>query len=342
MVPWGYRRRNFLEPLTLNGQDMGRFKFYIFSTSSLRFVEARWAKTKLAAATLVVAGVLSATVFEANQSAGDVLGLGVGRGQYLTAENKILRAQLEGLTGRLQSLEDQLLALNSRDNELRLTVNLSPIDKDVRQVGVGGKDERVDFGVDPTVNALLQSLSSMVGRAERELELQAQSYKEVVAAYESNQDKFARIPAIKPMRGYYDVNSFGMRLHPVLRIMKPHEGLDIAADVGNAVYATGDGVIQFSGRTGGGYGIAVEVKHGYGYTSFYAHLSKVLVREGQRVKRGDLLALSGRTGLVSGPHLHYEVRLNGMRQNPIDYFFDDVDARRFQELLAESGARPTR
>ena len=321
---------------------MAKLKFYIFSPTSLRFVEARWAKTKLATATLIAAGIFSATVFEFNQSAGDVLDLGVGRGQYLTAENKILRTQLESLTSRLQRLEHELFALNDRDNELRLTVNLSTIDTDVRRVGVGGKDERVDFGVDPGVNNLLESLTAMVGKAEREIELQSRSYKEVVAAYESNQDKFSRIPAIKPARGYYDVNSFGMRLHPVLRIMKPHEGLDIALDVGNAVYATGDGVVQYSGRTGGGYGIAVELKHGYGYTSFYAHLSKILVREGQRVKRGDLIALSERTGLVSGPHLHYEVRLSGMRQNPIDYFFDDVDARRFQEYLAESGARPAR
>ena len=321
---------------------MKKNQFYTFSDSSLKFVEVRWAKTKIATATLVIAGTLSAVLFEVNQSAGDVLGLGVGRGQYLTAENKILRTQLEGLTGRLESLEDQLLTLNERDNQLRLTVNLSPIDQDVRRVGVGGKDERIDFGVSSDINGMLQSLTTLVGKAEREIALQGQSYKEVVAAYETNQDKFSRIPAIKPMRGYYDLHSFGIRLHPVLRIMKPHEGLDIAADVGNPVYSTGDGVVQFAGRTGGGYGIAVEIKHGYGYTSFYSHLSKIIVRDGQRVKRGDLIALSGRTGLVSGPHLHYEVRLNGLRQNPVDYFFDGIEAQKYQELLAESGVGPSR
>lgn len=321
---------------------MKKLRFYTFSDSSLSFVEVRWALTKIASATLAIAAVVSAVLFEANQAAGDVLGLGVGRGQYLTAENKILRTQLSLISGRLEKLEGQLLALNERDNELRLTVNLSPIDQDVRQVGVGGKEERIDFGVSSDINGMLQSLTTLVGKAEREIDLQSQSYKEVVAAYETNQDKFSRIPAIKPMRGYYDLHSFGIRLHPVLRIMKPHEGLDIAADVGNAVYATGDGVVQFAGRTGGGYGIAVEIKHGYGYTSFYSHLSKIIVRDGQRVKRGDLIALSGRTGLVSGPHLHYEVRMNGLRQNPVDYFFDGIEAQKYQELLAESGGGPSR
>jgi murein DD-endopeptidase MepM/ murein hydrolase activator NlpD len=185
--------------------------------------------------------------------------------------------------------------------------------------------------VSSDVNQLLADLTSMASRAERELQLQAKSYEEVVERYEANKAKFSHLPAIKPMVGYYSIHGFGTRLHPVLRIIKPHEGLDIANDVGTPVYASGDGVVEYSGRTQGGYGILVEVSHGFGYTTAYAHLSKVLVKEGQRVKRGDLIALSGRTGLVSGPHLHYEVRLNGIRQNPIDFFFDDVNYQQYRD-----------
>lgn len=313
---------------------MKKNTLYYFSGNSLKFVEARWMRTKLAIRTIVIAVVLGGLVFEVNQMTGDVLGLGIGRGRYLSAENRQLRNQLSVLSTRLAGLESELSSLNNRDNELRLMVDLNQIDDDVRQVGVGGSEERAEYGVSQEMNALLSDLYEKMGRAERELQLQSRSYQDVVERYETNKVRFSHLPAIKPMQGYYDVNSFGIRMHPVLRIMKPHEGLDISNDVGTPVYATGDGVVRFAGRTGGGYGIAVEIDHGYGYKSFYAHLSKVHVREGARVKRGDLIGKSGRTGLVSGPHLHYEVRLNGVRQNPLDYFFDDVSVQEYTAQIA--------
>jgi murein DD-endopeptidase MepM/ murein hydrolase activator NlpD len=310
---------------------MGKLKLYYFSTDTLNFVEARWAKAKLAGITLLIASVVGLTVFEGNQYLDDALGLGVGRASVLAAENAILRAQLDLLGGKLDGLERQLANLNERGNEIRTLVDMPKIDEDTRKAGIGGTDERREFGVSTDVNQLLVDLSSMASRAERELQLQAQSYEEVVERYEANKAKFSHLPAIKPMVGYYSIHGFGTRLHPVLRIIKPHEGLDIANDVGTPVYASGDGVVEYAGRTQGGYGILAEVSHGFGYTTAYAHLSKVLVKEGQRVKRGDLIALSGRTGLVSGPHLHYEVRLNGIRQNPIDFFFDDVNYQQYRD-----------
>jgi len=310
---------------------MGKLKLYYFSGDTLSFVEARWAKTKLAGVTLLIAGVIGMTVFEGNQYLGDALGLGLGRASVLAAENAVLRAQMDLLAGKLNGLERQLAILNDRGNEIRTLVDMPKIDEDTRKAGIGGTDNRREYGVSADVNQLLVDLNSLAGRAERELQLQAQSYEEVVERYEANKMRFTHLPAIKPMDGYYSIHGFGTRLHPVLRIIKPHEGLDIANDAGTSVFATGDGVVEYAGRTQGGYGILVELSHGFGYTTAFAHLSKVLVKEGQRVKRGDLIALSGRTGLVSGPHLHYEVRLNGIRQNPIDYFFDDVNYQQFQE-----------
>jgi murein DD-endopeptidase MepM/ murein hydrolase activator NlpD len=102
------------------------------------------------------------------------------------------------------------------------------------------------------------------------------------------------------------------------------------------VYATADGVVRFAGRTDGGYGTIVEITHGYGYTTLYAHLSKVLVRSGKTVHRGDVIAQSGRSGLVTGPHLHYEVRYNGVMQNPSDYFFNDIEASQYRTMLAKT------
>lgn len=310
---------------------MGKLKLYYYSTETLKFVEARWVKARLALGTLTVIAILGVAVFEGNQYFNDALGFGLGRASVLAAENAVLRAQMSALEQKLGGLEQQLEALNERGNEIRMLVDMPKIDEDTRQVGVGGAEERIEYGVSSDVNQMLVRLNTMAARADRELLLQERSYEEVVAKFEENKLRFAHLPAIKPMEGYYSVHGFGPRLHPILRIIKAHEGLDIANDVGTPVYATGDGVVEYAGRTGGGYGIMVELAHGYGYTTVYAHLSKVMVKEGQKVKRGDLLALSGRTGLVSGPHLHYEVRLNGIRQNPIDYFFDDVDYHRYRD-----------
>jgi murein DD-endopeptidase MepM/ murein hydrolase activator NlpD len=115
-----------------------------------------------------------------------------------------------------------------------------------------------------------------------------------------------------------------------------HEGLDIMNEDGAPVYAPGDATVRFAGRTASGYGRVVELEHGYGYTTLFAHLSEVSAREGRRVKRGELIGRVGRSGLVSGPHLHYEVRLHGRKMNPVDYFFDDVDAARYRTQLASA------
>ena len=305
-------------------------KFYNYSNETLRFVEARWARTKLVALSLAIGSVLVTGVIEVNQYMDDVLGLGFGRASVLATENSILRAQLRLLTSRVATLDHQLADLNNQGNELRMLVDLPKIDEDTRRAGVGGTDNRVDYGTSIETNQLLRNLQTMSERAERELQLQSRSYQDVVKRYEDNKVRFAHLPAVKPMEGYYSANGFGLRLHPVLRIIRPHEGVDIANDVSTQVYASADGVVEYAGHTRGGLGILVELNHGYGYSTAYAHLSKVLVREGQKVKRGDLIARSGRTGLVSGPHLHYEVRFNGIRQNPIDYFFDDVNYQEYK------------
>lgn len=340
-----YFRTDFLEPhVTFHGEkctlkkkhlfsgNHSQMKFYYYSSETLKFVEAKWAKTKLAVASLAIGTVLVLGVIEINQYYDDVLGLDFGRASVLASENSILREQLSLLSTKLSTLEQQLSGVNERGNEIRMLVDLPKIDEDTRRAGTGGTDDRVDYGTSADVNQFLRDLHSVAERAGRELQLQSHSYEEILQRYENNKVRFAHLPAVKPMDGYYATNGFGSRLHPVLRIIKPHEGLDIANDVGTPVFATADGVVEFGGHTGGGYGNLVEINHGYGYTTAYAHLSKVLVREGQKVKRGDLIARSGRTGLVTGPHLHYEVRFNGIRQNPIDYFFDDVNYQEYKDL----------
>ena len=312
-------------------------KFYVFSHGSLDLKEVRHFKSKVIGFGAFAALGIMAALLALNHAGGDVLGLGIDRMSMLTAENRILKDQVRLLGDKIAVVQKALEKLSDRGNELRTAVDLNRIDDDTRAAAIGG-------AVPPAVNAFLSGeardvlagSSSLLDKLEREVKLQQASYEEITRRMEYNKGLFAHIPAIKPMAGPYSLNSFGMRIHPVLHVYKMHEGIDIVSDVGSNVYAAGDGVVHFAGRTASGYGMVVEVNHGYGYSSLYAHLSRTLVREGQAVRRGELIAKSGRSGLVSGPHLHYEVRYLGRKQNPVDYFFDDVDAARYRSQLVSA------
>jgi murein DD-endopeptidase MepM/ murein hydrolase activator NlpD len=312
-------------------------KFFTFSTSRLEYVEIKLFRTRLVLSGMLLAALTVAALFLINHFSNDVLNLGYDRMSLLSAENQILKEQIAALTTRMAEIQRGVETLAERDNEVRLMVDLKTIDSDTREAATGGSQEvPASALLSGEAGRIMENSGRLIDRLEREVKLQMTSYDEINRRYDYTQKLFAHIPAIKPMHGYYSINGFGMRIHPVLRVYRMHEGVDIITDVGANVYATGDGVVQYAGRTQGGYGAVIEIDHGYGYSSLYAHLSRVLVRPGQAVKRGELIAKSGRSGLVSGPHLHYEVRLNGRKQNPVDYFFDDVDAARYRTQLASA------
>ncbi len=314
-------------------------RFFVFSNISLDFKEIRFFKVKVLGAGLLLGVFLLAVIFVANLLAGDVLGIGYGQLSMLTAENRILKDQVRDLGKKFQAVQETLENLSDRGDELRLMVDLRRIDEDTRTAAIGGASHAAaNPFLTGEASKILSESRNLIDRLSREVKLQVQSYEEIHSRLEENKDFFGRLPAIKPMVGPYTVGGFGMRLHPVLHVWRMHYGLDIINDVGTPVYAAGDGVVRVAGRTQGGLGVLVEITHGYGYASLYAHLSQVLVSPGQRVQRGDLIAKCGRTGLVSGPHLHYEVRRNGVSQNPVDFFFDDIDAARYRAMLAQASA----
>jgi len=313
-------------------------RFFVFSNTSLDLLEIRFFKTKLVGSGVVLGVLVIGVILLLNFLASDLLGLGYDRISLLNTENRILKDQIRELSQKMSSAERVLGNLADRGNELRLVADLKKIDDDTRTAAIGGAAMPVAANAFLTGEAseVLTAAQAMIERLTREVKLQQTSYDEIARRMEQNKTFFSHLPAIKPMNGSYSLNGFGMRVHPVLRVYRMHDGIDIINDVGTNVYAAGDGVVRFAGRTQGGYGVVVEVDHGYGYSSLYAHLSQVLVKSGRTVKRGELIARCGRTGLVSGPHLHYEIRHNGAKQNPVDYFFDDVDASRYRMLLASA------
>ena len=145
---------------------------------------------------------------------------------------------------------------------------------------------------------------------------------------------FSSIPNIKPVEGSIS-SDFGMRLHPIYNVPFFHSGIDFSASQGSRVQSTGDGIVTYSGYEKG-YGQKITINHGYGYITIYAHLSKSLVRQGQKIKRGDIIALSGNTGISTGPHLHYEVHKDNVIVNPCAYFFDKAHPDKFITIQKSS------
>ncbi len=253
----------------------------------------------------------------------------------LIKENDILKKEIKTLHANLLEVTTTMDKLAKQDNELRLAVNLPTIDDDTRNLGIGGTEIPKTLGINSQdVSEVLSSSKQMLDKIEREIEFQKTSYQNIYKKSEENKVYFASLPAIKPMNGTFSYHGYGMRVHPILGVWKKHEGIDIHGETGRPVYATGDGTVEAAGRSGSGYGIVIKINHGFGYKTIYGHLSKVAVQPGRKVKRGDLIAYCGSTGLSTAPHLHYEVEYNGKKMNPVEYFVDDVDYRKIREQLA--------
>jgi murein DD-endopeptidase MepM/ murein hydrolase activator NlpD len=308
---------------------------FYFTDKRLQIREIKWFRTKVFSFVVSTVTIGLLLILSINYIFNNFIGIGTSKTKDLMKENQQLQQQLVKMEQKMNELQSTVSQISNQGDQLRLMVDLPSLDIETRSAGTGGAliESEFDIASDNT-SLLLQSAHEMMNRLQGEVNVQKQSYEQVVQQSEFNKSYFASIPAIKPMLGFYSRQEFGIRIHPVLGIRRPHEGIDIVNDVGTLVSATGDGAVQMAGHSGGGFGNVVVINHGFGYQTVYAHLSKILVREGQRVKRGDPIAKSGKSGLVSGPHLHYEVRRNGVCQNPMDYFFDDVTVQEYRKQIA--------
>lgn len=244
---------------------------------------------------------------------------------FVKNEKEMLKKKLREVTVKYNTLGEKLDSIVSLNGSLRAAANLPPVSEEERLLGTGGSSKQNFFDVIKYKNNgdLIKTLE-LVDEIERKVNFELSNYKNIKKSFDRNQALFAAIPAIKPCSGELSMNGFGMRFHPILRHTRMHNGIDIVTDIGTDVYASGDGVVEFVG-TRGGYGLAVEINHGFGYKSLYAHLSAAKVNVGDKVTRSSLIALTGNSGLSSGPHLHYEVTYYGELQDPEQYFFSDVD-----------------
>jgi len=236
----------------------------------------------------------------------------------LERENETLRGQLASLKGKVAGLEYDMADHAKFEEKVRVLADLEPVDNDVWEVGVGGPEVPAPADIDPSLSGTLTSLNTDVDRLLRQIRLQRHSFDEILARLRSKSGELQTVPSIRPVDSGYISSTFGRRRDPFTGRISMHEGLDFSTRKGSRVYATADGVVQFAGFDSG-YGYTVEIDHGNGIVTRYCHNSKLIVAKGDRVKRGDVIAYVGSTGRSSGPHLHYEVRVNGQLVDPVQY-----------------------
>lgn len=254
----------------------------------------------------------------------------------LRRENNELKKNLKDLEKRYANLEQVTRDIQLRDDKVYRTIFESDPLPLVERYPFLAEDNSYEDIKDPDAISLLNSIKTRADRLCIGLAAQSRSFDTITTMVEKKNEMLRSIPAIRPLPNMFEISSgFGRRYHPILKVLRQHTGIDIAAAKGTPVYATADGVVT-SANPGSGYGNVIVINHGYSYQTLYAHLSKKAVKPGERVTRGQVIGYVGSTGLSSGPHLHYEVIKGGSRVNPVHYFFNDITPEEYDAILKSS------
>ena len=233
---------------------------------------------------------------------------------------------LQILKERLNEIDENVNQIEEKDLAIRSYAGMPELDQEIRKLGIGGRSiesAKVFDNFAPVINKELATLELDVEKLSREVNLELNSYSSIYEKVQEDIRRIAMIPSIRPVEEGYLNSTFGYRNDPIDNVKRFHQGQDITVKTGTPIYAPADGIVKRA-YYAGGFGNHIKLQHGAGYTTLYAHLSKIKVKHGQKVKRGDIIGLTGNTGRSTAPHLHYEIHHNGKPQNPLDYFFSDA------------------
>lgn len=257
-------------------------------------------------------------------------------------ENKIMRNQLQEMEGELELYSSVLGNIQLRDASAhRVVFGMEPIDEAIWEGGRGGHDKYEDLRALPMSGERIAGLREKMDRFRHQLDVQSRSLDSIMIMAEQKEEMLASIPSIKPIRRdlyarkIENLSGFGYRLHPIHKVQKMHYGIDFNCKEGTPIQATGKGkVIRASYHKE--FGNHVVIDHGFGFESTYAHMSEMMVKRGDEVERGVEIGLVGSTGSSTGDHLHYEIRKNGVRVDPIQYCYDGLTTEEYAALVEAS------
>ncbi len=254
----------------------------------------------------------------------------------LIRENKQYALQFELLDEKVHQLNRVLADLEERDDNIYRTIfETEPIPKEKRLAGIGGSNRYEDLQGYNNAGTIIET-SKKIDALGRRLYIQSKSYDDLYKLARSKEEMLASIPAIQPISNKdltRIASGFGFRIHPVYKTWRMHTGIDFTAPTGTPIYATGDGKVINPQSGFSGYGKTIVIDHGFGYQTLYAHCSKIIVKAGQKVKRGQIIGYVGNTGISTGPHVHYEVLKNGEPVNPVNFFYQDLSPEEYEKVI---------
>lgn len=298
--------------------------YFSFGGSDVREISLNWKKIILISSTVFTILIFLVSV---------VVGLTTDffhnwQISHLSKANTQLTNLLDDMTRRVSILESQVQNLEKEDNDLRIFVDLPQIDSDVRKLGIGGQSLAAYGNIaaipeDSRTEAL--HIKNLLDNLEQRIQIASESRNEIIDKYSQDLKQIKHTPSICPVVNGRYTDRFGYRLDPLLDKVRPHHGLDIAAARGTPIHSSADGVVTLvveKYRPNYGYGKLVEIDHGYGVKTRYAHLNAILVKENQKVTRHTIIGHVGDTGRSTGPHVHYEVLVEGKPVNPEHYILD--------------------
>ena len=258
-----------------------------------------------------------------------VMSIGFGISQLgngssaIRRENQLLVDELSEIRSRLDVLQDTISTMGDREDRLRLLAGLPSVDSSVRAGGIGGSGlpelgQNKVYQSNPTVGRLAFGARVDIDGLIRRANILAASFSEINDTLARNNERMANTPSIMPTAGWLTSHFSRKRLHPILHIARAHEGIDVAAPMGSPIVAPAAGVVSRVARETG-YGLVVEVNHGNGIVTKYAHCSRIVVKQGEKVTRGQVIANVGTSGLSTAPHLHYEIHRDGKVVDPLTF-----------------------
>ena len=304
--------------------DMARGKQYVFNKETLSYeVKKRSGLMGLVKTFLLIGGSVCLAVFYLWIYT-SVLGNELPKTVLLKKENARWHSKLDMMNAQLKSYDSELLTLQLRDNDIyRSIFGMNEIPSDVRDAGFGGVNRYAHYN-DLDSRGILRGVAQRLDVLAKKSYVQSVSFDEISELSKRAGEMAACVPAIPPMNPdpetYRVSSSFGYRRDPFTKRTQKHNGVDFAMKSGTPLYVTGDGVVESVKFQRFGYGHHVVINHGFGYKTKYAHMGKITVAEGMKLKRGECIGVSGNTGKSSGPHLHYEVIYKGAYVNPANYY----------------------